>query len=235
MEQSTGPLPEENNEFVKSSTIGEPPESEHTSSSPSLEPPPIRDYARALTQGYKVLIKRGVNRYKLFKFFLSKVVYDDDGLHLDEFLLIFELFYEFVESKDPNFKKNLDNLNSLEFLDFLNFLQRNKIFPYQPTSKNREKWKNTLPAVIYDQRAYFRIKGQNRNRDFRLVFNNLLLKRRVPAKPYIGIGYKDKGSRRESALDGSPKWQEVATYFSNMETEQEELPGTFPDESGEET
>lgn len=29
-------------------------------------------------------------------------------------------------------------------------------------------------------------------------------------KPYIGVGYKDKGTRRDPAYDGSPSWQEVA-------------------------
>jgi hypothetical protein len=33
----------------------------------------------------------------------------------------------------------------------------------------------------------------------------------LPPARYIGIGYKDKGSARNLAYDGSPSWQEVCT------------------------
>lgn len=36
------------------------------------------------------------------------------------------------------------------------------------------------------------------------------LTKTLPPKPYIGVGYKDKGTRRDTAQDGSPSWQEVA-------------------------
>jgi hypothetical protein len=223
-----------NNRDAASKSIGDPPQSDNSSSHPSLQPPPVSDYARCLSKGYKVLIRRGVNRYKLFRFFVSKVIHDEEGLHLDEFILLFELFFEFDRMEDPNFKGNLTNLRNYCFLQFLKELQKNKIFPYQPQEETRKKWKDFTPSVAYSERAYFRIKGQNRNRDFRLVMKDTLLPRRIPAKPYIGIGYKDKGSRRDSAVDGSPKWQEVATYNSNRESELETL-RTFPDETGEET
>jgi hypothetical protein len=32
----------------------------------------------------------------------------------------------------------------------------------------------------------------------------------LPPKRFIGVGYKDKGHRRNSATDGSPSWQTVA-------------------------
>jgi hypothetical protein len=33
----------------------------------------------------------------------------------------------------------------------------------------------------------------------------------LPPKPYIGVGYKDKGRMTISSYDGSPSWQEVAS------------------------
>jgi len=216
-----------------SNLIGVPPKSDRSVSSPSLQPPPKMGYGRCLSKGYKVLIKRGVNRYKLFRFFVSKVVYDDDGLHLDEFLLLIELFYQFDESKDPNFQNNLINLRNEGFQIFIKHIFKLKIFPFQPKDETRQKFRDYTQSVIYDSRAYFRIKGQNRNRDFRLVFKDTILPRRTPPKAYIGIGYKDKGSRREPALDGSPKWQEVATYFANLE-EGLENPRTSSDLESEE-
>jgi hypothetical protein len=226
----------ENRDNVKTSNHkGDPLKSDCSVSFPSLQPPPLLGYGRCLSKGYKVLIKRGVSRYKLFRYFVSKIVYDDEGLHLDEFLLLIELFYQFDESKDPNFQDNLNNLRNEGFKEFFEHLRKVKIFPFQPKDDTRLKFQVYTQSVIYDSRSFFRIKGQNRNKDFRLIFKDTILPRRTPPKPYIGIGYKDKGSRREPALDGSPKWQEVATYFANLE-EGLENPRTSSDiESGEDT
>lgn len=203
---------------------------------PSLQPPPVRDYGRCLTRGYKMLIRKGVNRYRLFRFLVSKLVYDVEGIHLDEYLCLMEMFYQFDESKDPNFIENLNNLRNEGFRVFIRVLSRNKIFPYQPWEETRSKWLVLCQSVIYDERSYFRIKGQNRNKDFRLVFKDTILPRRTPPKAYIGIGYKDKGSRREPAEDGSPKWQEVATFNANLEESLGQIQRTSLDfESGEET
>lgn len=236
MEKSIAIQPDEHDNVSLSNHKGVPPKSDRSVSSPSLQPPPKMGYGRCLSKGYKVLIKRGVSRYKLFRFFVSKVVYDDDGLHLDEFLLLIELFYQFDESKDPNFQSNLINLRSEGFKRFVDHLFKLKIFPFQPKDETRHKFRDYTQSVIYDSRAYFRIKGQNRNKDFRLIFKDTILPRRTPPKAYIGIGYKDKGSRREPALDGSPKWQEVATYYANLEESLGHNPRTSSDfESGEDT
>jgi len=45
---------------------------------------------------------------------------------------------------------------------------------------------------------------------------------RIPPKPYIGIGYKDKGHRTDPALDGSPGWEEVASHHSELERRKDE-------------
>lgn len=38
----------------------------------------------------------------------------------------------------------------------------------------------------------------------------------IHEQKYIGVGYKDKGARRDPAKDGSPAWQEVAMTRKNM-------------------
>jgi len=168
-----------------------------------------------------MLIRKGVNRYKLFRYLVSKVFQDDEGLHLDEFLCLFELYYQLTEMVDPNFEENLNNLRNEGFEKFVKRVQQIKTFPYQPKDETRELMREQSVAISYDSRSYFRIKGQNRNKDFRLIFKDVLIPRKNPPRAYIGIGYKDKGSRREPALDGSPKWQEVATHFGNLESAEE--------------
>jgi hypothetical protein len=236
MEKSIQPLPDEHR-LSKLQTIRNPSTSTDCSVSfPSLQPPPVRDYGRCLTRGYRMLLRKGVNRYRLFRFLVSKVIYDDEGMHLDEYLCCMELFYQFDESKDPNFVENLSNLRNEGFQEMMKKLSKNTVFPYQPWEETRSLWLRLCQSVIYDSRSYFRIKGQNRNKDFRLVFKDSVLPRRTPPKAYIGIGYKDKGSRREPAVDGSPKWQEVATFNANLEESLGQIQRTSLDkESGEET
>lgn len=39
---------------------------------------------------------------------------------------------------------------------------------------------------------------------------NLKLRKRPPPKRFVGVGYRDHGTARDVATDGSPTWQEVA-------------------------
>jgi hypothetical protein len=39
----------------------------------------------------------------------------------------------------------------------------------------------------------------------------------LPPVKVIGRGYRDKGTYRDPAWDGSPSWQELATYFERLE------------------
>jgi hypothetical protein len=43
--------------------------------------------------------------------------------------------------------------------------------------------------------------------------------RELPQVKVIGRGYRDKGTYRDTAWDGSPGWKEVATYFERMNDE----------------
>lgn len=45
----------------------------------------------------------------------------------------------------------------------------------------------------------------------------------LPPKRFIGIGYRDKGTARKPEIDGSPRWQEVASHVSTLEYKKEEL------------
>lgn len=41
--------------------------------------------------------------------------------------------------------------------------------------------------------------------------------KKFPEKRHIGVGYKDKGSRKDLSQDGSPSWEEVASDFEYQE------------------
>jgi hypothetical protein len=76
--------------------------------------------------------------------------------------------------------------------------------------------------ILPKPEAFFGLMG---NRDMRSSFRVQFKSSWIPPKKverYIGVGYKDKGSRRFPELDGSPTWQRVATVLANREREQEE-------------
>jgi hypothetical protein len=47
--------------------------------------------------------------------------------------------------------------------------------------------------------------------------------KQLPPKKVIGRGYRDHGTARNSAVDGSPRWQEVASHVTSIERRIHEL------------
>lgn len=68
-------------------------------------------------------------------------------------------------------------------------------------------------TVLFTPRAFLSLPG-----DFGRGF--LLRKNRKLARPHpelrrIGVGYRDKGTARDSAIDGSPRWEDIAVSPSS--------------------
>lgn len=54
--------------------------------------------------------------------------------------------------------------------------------------------------------------------------------KQLPPKKVIGRGYRDHGTAQNSAVDGSPKWQEVASRVSELERQLNEYRERYLDE-----
>jgi len=206
--------------LVTSEPMETPSNVQQIDSRPSLLPPTNWDYKDALTGGYSVIVKRGTNRFKLFRFLLSRVKFSKDGLHLDDFLCLFQLYFEMIDDEDPKFQKRLIILQDVNLVKFINQLRGVTVFPYNPQKETLESL-DRLP-IVYHSRSFFGMERTGWSKHYRLSFNSRLVRRRMPPKAYIGVGYKDKGSRRDVAKDGSPKWQEVARVRAFEERAAEE-------------
>jgi len=227
MVNTNGPNPELPRWEEISHHKGVPPKTDDSVSSPSLHLRPCATFESALTKGYHVVLKRGTNRYRLFQYLLSKSLYSSDGLHVDDYLVMFDIYFQMIDSKDPNFQNRVIELSNESLINVLRHFRGIKVFPYHPKDVSREHLRS-LPMILHPN-AFFGIEGQGTYRNsYRLSLHALLIPRRITPKAYIGVGYKDKGSRREPALDGSPSWQEVATHSANQERESQELPGLPP-------
>jgi hypothetical protein len=154
----------------------------------------------------------------LFRFLLAKLLYEEKGgLHLDEFIILFELYYYFSEFKDPSFLEKYSEWFYQTEL-FFKDLAEEKEFPIIMEESDSDKLVPKLQPILPSKLAYFGLKGQrNLSNSFSIILNRTLFPKSVKNKRFIGVGYKDKGSRKDKAVDGSPSWQEVASSFVEEE------------------
>lgn len=181
-----------------------------------------RNILGRLTKGYHMIIRKGTNRMVLFRFLLAKTVYSPDGISLEEYLLLYTLYFTFEENGDPLFQEKYKEflVKALEFLTIINEI---RFFPIIPTEEQRIMIKEFFQGYLPSAREYFGLCGQRNLRDsYRLVLHDAIEPRRFPPKKIIGVGYKDKGTRRNTAVDGSPSWKEVASFFSYRDREAED-------------
>lgn len=172
-----------------------------------------------LSGGYRVVIKKGQNRVVLLRFLLAKLAYSVEGLSIEEYLTVFHLYYDLLDVNDPLFLKKYEGFLT-ETQVFLESIRGETVFPIQCESENLVWPSGLFPS----KREYFGLAGQrDLRRSFRVVLNDTLLPQKLPPCRFIGVGYKDKGTRRDPALDGSPSWKEVAKINSFREREAEEL------------
>lgn len=181
-------------------------------SDPSLSFDPTSIYR---TRGYKMSIKSGTNRPTLFRFLLAKLVYEeaDSGLSVEEYLVLCELYLSLTLSTDPSVvEKYGSDLKGLEPL--FHKLHEVTSFPIRLENEFRTELKLQLQqriGLFPSPQAYFGLRGsRDLRRSFLVTFRSSLFPK-VPNKRYIGVGYKDKGTRRNPATNGTPSWQEVAS------------------------
>jgi len=190
-------------------------------SSSSGPPPDISDpVSESLTflsslGGFKVKIKRTIRKKDLFRFLLAKMFYEEEeGLHLDEFIVLTEVYFQLrdLQEKDPSFRDKYSSFFERS-KTFFKLLWSSLEFPLRIKRDSVEEYglMQVLEPLLPTKFAYFGLKGQKDLRSgFSIVFDREIPRQKVKEKSVIGVEYRDKGSRRDPALDGSPDWREVA-------------------------
>jgi hypothetical protein len=189
-----------------------------------------------LTRGYTVKLRAGTKKVTLLRFLLAKLVYgkEGEGLSVEEYLVFLELFFGLEGTTDPNlvrkWKESFEKLSTL--IPALSEIREFPIVLGEPSRDALVEFFGGDPLLPKPE-AFYGLMGQRELRNsFRVQFKSSW----VPPKQvvrYIGVGYKDKGSRRFPELDGSPSWQEVATTLANREREQEEAEAAYSAPCGE--
>jgi hypothetical protein len=167
---------------------------------------------KKLKGGYKVVYRAGSKRITILRFLLAKMVYDSDGLGLDEFLVVYDLFM-YADGKSANDQTFREKYGDWLFTvsELLQQMSDCRTFPIRPNRESRELLGKGLNPLLPSQHAYFGYKKQPRiSNSFRIQFRNpLITPKAYPPKRFIGVGYRDKGHLKNKAVDGSPSWQEV--------------------------
>jgi len=187
---------------------------------------------------YHLKIKKGIKKKDLFRFLLAKMLYEEEeGLHIDEFLVLWELYLQLegLLEKDPSFREKYGAFFENTFY-FFQMLASSKEFPIRveqcETPEYLKRISSVLEPMLPSRSAYFGLKGQKSLRSgFSLVFQDEILVRKIAPGRRIGVGYRDKGSRRDPAVDGSPDWREVALSHQERRISEVEYATRVPRES----
>jgi hypothetical protein len=168
--------------------------------------------ADSVLRGYKVVYKTGTKQVTLYRNLLARVCYEQGGISLEDILVLYDLAQKMEEKrqKDRAFDEKYGTWLITSF-DFISTLSP-QVFPWT-FQGNREEVENALRPFLPSRQAYFGwVKNPVRSTPVEIRLRNPLAPpKAIPPKRFIGVGYRDKGNRRDPAIDGSPSWQEIAT------------------------
>jgi hypothetical protein len=140
-------------------------------------------------------------QYQWFRFCLNRMVYEPLKADSEE-----EVSFYYVGESLVNFAQREPNWDAVGLLSAIALYKvlasnRDKNFPLRVELLNQH-WKLKM-----NRRTYHGFAENDIGVEFRI---KTYPKRSKPFQyPYIGVGYKDKGSRRNTSLDGSPSLAEI--------------------------
>lgn len=172
-----------------------------------------------------VVIGKSVKRISLQRFIVTKIVYFPDEVTERDLFALYsnQLYLQGKAQKEKDFQHNFGL--SLELLakelKSSNLTQGVSVKVLRGMGQRILK---NLPDFLVPKRNFqdwnLRMSGT-----YHLIFSQSqdVETKSLPLKSYIGVGYKDKGSTRDKAVDGSPPWQEIASRVARLEREISEI------------
>lgn len=172
---------------------------------------PLSLISEALSSSLRVTYASALRRITLQRVLGSKIAFFPESVTYEEVLVFYDNLVWCLDKsvKDPDFRHKFGN--SLEEISHSvkNLRFNDRDIPGSITKLS--KILRPIDSFILPKRnfsgTWVHFKGK-----FHVVPTRSLgiPKEQIPPKPYIGVGYKDKGTRRDPSWDGSPSWQEVA-------------------------
>lgn len=168
--------------------------------------------------GTRVTYDRRLKRVTLSRYLTGKLAQSPEQVNFQELLVIFDnqLWLEDKARHDQGFREKFGS--SLEELSTILKSTPNVGTLSSYLRRLSTKIRNSLEGFYLPARNLPTVKSHVEGRFHILPSKSLgTEKRSLPPKSVIGVGYSDKGTRRDPAFDGSPHWTDVAIHFSRME------------------
>lgn len=167
---------------------------------------------------FQVIVSRKYRRITMQRFLVSKLLFEYENFRAEDLLALFtnQLFLEDLAAKDPSFRKKFSD--PLE--EISRYLKAARFQKPQDIPRITEKFKKFIKIKLtnfhYPKRNFKeQEKLYKRFVEFRERKPEGTPLAQLPAVQYIGIGYSDKGTAKIPHLDGSPRWQDVASRRSH--------------------
>jgi len=145
-------------------------------------------------------------------FLFAKAAYEPESFTQSHYMVLEELLNRLTKLKDYDWqRKNGDRVYSLSQNYKLVQNISNGNVNLSEALKLSLNWKKVLPSAhsYFGRRKAFRLKRYLRRHNRRLASN-------PQPQRFVGVGYRDHGTRRNPATDASPSWQHVAINLSNQ-------------------
>lgn len=182
---------------------------------------PVTPYSQQTTlmkkQVHYQILKKTTPTVKktVLRFIFAKSVYRPKSLEKYDIILMNEVYLSLVDDLIRNasfYNKHCSFFGRAgSRIKFINDLYETSYASKLPTRKHFFQEKDHDYSEPLSPRAF---RGLESDAAFQRQYSSLLKMGRESLvrreEKYIGVGYKDKGARRDRATDGSPAWQEVA-------------------------
>lgn len=163
----------------------------------------------------QVNYSRKLKRVSLQRALVSLIVHYPEVATLSDLLALVDnlIWLQDKARKDPVFKNKFGVT-----LEVLTFIVKNKLgrSSFTELSKTRIKYLSNVLRENLEGFYYPKRNTLNQHRLCKGLFNVRSAvptgkpNSQLPPQAYIGKGYRDKGTAKNPAEDGSPSWQEVA-------------------------
>lgn len=196
-------------------------------------PLPDIEYKGVRFKTVQVKYTKKVKRVTLERFLIGKLVHFTNKFTRIDILFMYDNLIHLQElaERDEGFRNKFGS-------DLESLTRILKSFTLSPKSSilDLEKLKSqimkNIPSFPYPLRNMSTVETHVRTMFYITRYTELGVDTKIlPPKPYIGMGYTDKGTAKKPWLDGSPSWQEVAAqplYQEEIDDEKEKHP-TFED------
>lgn len=173
---------------------------------------------------HTVLISRKVKRISLHRYLWSKISYGEKiGFREIGALFLNQLWLENKSKRDISFNQKFGKILEISS-NILRQVNISRGITDSALANLKRRATQELEAFLIPQRnlAQWKMKFDSSVILIRPKPSGVL-KKTLPAERYIGIGYRDKGTAKNPALDGSPSWQEIAQSNRTIDSKIEEL------------